>query len=221
MTMVDDDNRDYDSRAFTIGLSGGATSGARPTLLALCRLLRTSYGIAIVTGEVPPPQDGGKAFLMRHKALPAERISVVPTGGSVHAEFDLLMEMFRPDLLFVEGAGSDPVSSREVADFTIHVVDADADGIRPEESDDAAHADLLVINRTHPGPPLDVSLNPVAQDAARLRGDAPVVFAQVRYSVGVIDIAKHVLVGWRQASAPAAWTPSSVPGERRDGWMTT
>lgn len=207
MTMIDNDHRDYDSRAFTIALSGGATSGARLALLALCRLLRTSYGLAVVTGEVPPSEDGGKAFLIRHKALASERISLVPTGGSVHEELDLLMEWFRPDLIFVEGAPGDPGFSDEVADFTIHVVDVDADGVPPAEFDSAAHADLLVMNRLRPGPPLEVSRNAVAQDAARLRGDAPVVFAQIRYGVGVIDIAKHVLVGWRQATAPAGWTP--------------
>ena len=207
MIMIDNDHRDYDSRAFTIALSGCATSGARLTLLALCRLLRTSYGLAVVTGEVPPPEDGGKAFLIRHKALASERISLVPTGGNMHEEFDRLMEWFRPDLIFVEGALGDSGSRNAVADFTIHVVDVDADGIRPEELDDAARADVLVMNRMQPGPPLDVSRNAVAQDAARLRGDAPVVFAQMRYGVGVIDIAKRVLVGWRQATAPAAWTP--------------
>ena len=197
--------RDYEGRAFTIGVSGAPSNGARPLLLALCRLLRTSYSIAVVTSERPPSEDSGRAFLIRHKALASERIALVPTGGSLHAEFGPLMERFRPDLLFVEGAGGDP-GFRELADFTIHVVvDAAADGIPPEESECVAAADLLVINRTQPCSPVETSLNGVAQDAARLRGDAPVVSAQIRYGLGVIEIARHALVGWRQATAPAAW----------------
>ena len=199
--------RDYAARAFTIGVSGCGKSGERALLVALCRLLRDTYSLAVVVGRALPAEDSCREFLVRHKALASERISLVPAGGNRHVEFDLLMERFRPELVFVEGAPGDPGFSSEVADFTIHVVDVDAEGIRPEELDIAAHADLLVMNRMQPGPPLDVSRNAVAQDAARLRGDAPVVFAQMRYGVGVIDIAKRVLVGWRQATAPAAWTP--------------
>ena len=206
--------RDYDVRAFTIGVSGCPKSGKRALLVALCRLLRDSYSLAVVAGQALPAEDSCREFLVRHKALASERISLVPTGGDVHAELDPLMEWFRPDLIFVEGDPGDSGSRYEVADFTIHVVDVDADGIRPEESDDAAHADLLVMNRLQPGPSLDVSRNAVAQDAARLRGGAPIVFAQIRYGVGVIEIAKRLLVAWRQATAPAAWTPSSAPGER-------
>jgi urease accessory protein len=205
--------RDYESRAFTIGVGGAPASGARPLLLALCRLLRTSYSIAVVTSERPPSEDDGKAFLIRHKALASERIARVQAGGSLHAEFGQLMDTFRPDLLFVEGAGGDS-GFRELADFTIHVVDAAADGIPAEESECVAAADVLVINRTQPCSPVDASLNVMAQDAARLRGDAPVVFAQIRYGLGVIEIARHVLVGWRQATAPATWLQSSQPGER-------
>lgn len=213
MNMHDEGMRDYESRAFTIGVSGAPPSGARSLLLALCRLLRTSYSLAVVTSEYPPCEDDGRAFLIRHKALASERIALVQTGGSLHAECGPLMETFRPDLLFVEGAGGVP-GFCELADFTMHVVDATADGISPEESDRAAAADLLVIDKTRPCPPLDASLNVVAQDAVRLRGDAPVVFAQIRYGLGVIEIARHVLVGWRQATAPATWLQSSQPGER-------
>lgn len=211
MNMSDEGMRDYESRAFTIGVSGAPPTRAWSLLLALCRLLRTSYSLAVVTSEYPPSEDGGRAFLIRHKALASERIALVQIGGSLHAECGPLMETFRPDLLFVEGAGGVP-GFCELADFTMHVVDAN-DGISPEESDYAAAADLLVINKTRPCPPLDASLNVVAQDAVRLRGDAPVVFAQIRYGLGVIEIARHVLVGWRQATAPATWLQSSQPGE--------
>ena len=39
----------------------------------------------------------------------------------------------------------------------------------------------------------------MARDAARMRGDGPVVFAQVTRGVGVAEIAEHVLHAYRHA----------------------
>ena len=36
----------------------------------------------------------------------------------------------------------------------------------------------------------------MARDAARMRGDGPVVFAQVTHDVGVREIADHLLRSW-------------------------
>jgi urease accessory protein len=42
----------------------------------------------------------------------------------------------------------------------------------------------------------------MARDAARMRGDGPVVFAQVAHGVAVPDIAEHALHALRHATGP-------------------
>src|SRR5947199_10105114 len=74
--------RDYGSRAFTIGIGGPVGSGKTALLLALCRLLRDDYSLAVVTNDIFTKEDG--EFLVRNQALPAERITAVETGGCPH-----------------------------------------------------------------------------------------------------------------------------------------
>src|SRR5258707_15105211 len=75
-------DRDYSQRAFTIGLGGPVGSGKTALLLALCRLLRDDYSLAVVTNDIFTKEDG--EFLVRHGALAPERIAAVETGGCPH-----------------------------------------------------------------------------------------------------------------------------------------
>ena len=45
---------------------------------ALCRAFRDKYNIAAITNDIFTQEDG--EFLMRHKALPEERIKAIETG---------------------------------------------------------------------------------------------------------------------------------------------
>jgi urease accessory protein len=197
--------RDYDARAFTIGVSGCVKSGKRALLLALCRLLRDTYSLAIVAGQALPGEDSCREFLVRHKTLASARLAQVQFDSHPYVAIESLMTSFRPELLFVDvardAAGCDDMAG--LADFTIHVVDGSGDGISPNEWLDVAESDLLVINKTQVGPPIDPDLNVVVRDALRLRGDATLVFAQVRHGIGIVPITRHFLSSWRQATAPA------------------
>ena len=75
-------DRDYRSRAFTVGIGGPVGSGKTALLLALCRMLRDDHSLAVVTNDIFTREDG--EFLVRHEALPAERITAVETGGCPH-----------------------------------------------------------------------------------------------------------------------------------------
>ena len=126
--------RDYRARAFTVGIGGPVGSGKTALLLALCQLLRDSYNLGVVTNDIFTKEDG--EFLVRHRALPAERIVAVETGGCPHTAvrddvsqnldaLGQLMVKFEPELLFVESGGDNLAAqfSRELADFTIYVID--------------------------------------------------------------------------------------------------
>jgi urease accessory protein len=207
--------RDYRARAFTIGVGGPVGSGKTALLLALCRLLRGEYNIAVVTNDIFTKEDA--EFLVRHEALPAERIAAVETGGCPHtavrddispnlAALERLMEAFAPDLLFVESGGDNLAAqfSRELADYTIYVIDvAGGDKIPRKGGPGITQSDLLVINKVDLAPLVGADLAVMDRDARRMRGDGPFVFAEVTHGVGVREITDRVLQAWKRSLPPA------------------
>ena len=75
-------------------------------------------------------------------------------------------------------------------DFTIHIVNGSGGGISPDDAIGAQKSDLLVLNKTHLGPPLDLERDVAVRDSLQARGDAPYVFAHLRYGIGTIEIAR-------------------------------
>jgi urease accessory protein len=204
--------RDYRERAFTVGIGGPVGSGKTALLLALCEALRDQYSLAVVTNDIFTKEDG--EFLVRHGALPSERIAAVETGGCPHTAvrddisqnlFALsnLMRAFTPDLLFVESGGDNLAAqfSRELADYTIYVIDVSGgDKIPRKGGPGITQSDLLVINKTDLAPLVGADLGVMERDARRMRGDGPFQFAQVRHGQGVPEIAAQLLAAWRAAA---------------------
>jgi urease accessory protein len=201
--------RDFGRRAFTIGIGGPVGSGKTALLLELCRLLRDQHNIAVVTNDIFTREDA--EFLTRHHALPAERIAAVETGGCPHTAvrddvsqnleaLDRLMRAFRPELLFVESGGDNLAAqfSRELADYTIYVIDVSGgDKIPRKGGPGITQSDLLVINKTDLAPLVGADLSVMDRDAKRMRGDGPIVFAQVTNRIGTSEIGEAVLSAWR------------------------
>src|SRR5262245_39276568 len=193
--------RDYDSRAFTVGIGGPVGSGKTALLLALCRRLRDEYSLGVVTNDIFTREDG--EFLVRNQALSADRIAAVETGGCPHTAvrddvsqnldaLDQLMAKFTPELLFVESGGDNLAAqfSRELADFTIYVIDVSGgDKIPRKGGPGITQSDLLVINKTDLAPLVGADLGVMDRDARKMRGDGPFVFAQVKNGVSVREIA--------------------------------
>jgi urease accessory protein len=202
--------RDYRARAYTVGIGGPVGSGKTALLLALCRLLRDELSLAVVTNDIFTKEDG--EFLVRHEALPADRIAAVETGGCPHTAvrddvsqnldaLEGLMRRFHPDLLFVESGGDNLAAqfSRELADYTIYVIDVSGgDKIPRKGGPGITQSDLLVINKTDLAPLVGADLDVMARDAGRMRGNGPFLFAQVINGVGVREIADHLLASWRE-----------------------
>jgi urease accessory protein len=202
--------RDYSTRAFTVGIGGPVGSGKTALLLALCRLLRDAYNLAVVTNDIFTREDA--EFLVRHGALAAERIAAVETGGCPHtavrddispnlAALDRLMEAFRPDLLFVESGGDNLAAqfSRELADYTIYVIDVSGgDKIPRKGGPGITQSDLLVINKVDLAPLVGADLGVMDRDARKMRGNGPCVFAEVTHDIGVREIADRLLAAFRE-----------------------
>jgi urease accessory protein len=150
---------------------------------------------------------------VRHGALPAERVRAVETGGCPHAAIrddisanllalEELQARFHTDLLLIESGGDNLAGcySRELADYTIQVIDvAGGDKIPRKGGPGLTQSDLLVINKTDLAPAVGADLALMARDARQMRGDGPIVFAQVKHGVGMDDIVTAILHAWQHA----------------------
>ena len=199
--------RDTRERAFTVGVGGPVGSGKTALVLALCRLLRDRVSLGVVTNDIFTKEDA--EFLVRNEALAMERIRAVETGGCPHAairedishnllSLERLMREVKPapELLFVESGGDNLAAqySRELADFTIYVIDvAGGDKVPRKGGPGITQSDLLVINKTDLAPHVGADLGVMDRDARKMRGAGPTVFAQVTHGVGVEEIAAHLL----------------------------
>jgi urease accessory protein len=205
-------DRDFEKRAFTVGVGGPVGSGKTALMLQLCLKLRDKMNIAAVTNDIFTKEDG--EFLTKHGALPAERIRAVETGGCPHAAIredisanllalEELHAKFKPQLLFIESGGDNLAAcfSRELADFTIQVIDVcGGDKIPRKGGPGITQSDLLVINKTDLAAGVGADLQVMERDTKKMRGNGPFVFAQVKNGVGVDDIIHEIIHAWQHAT---------------------
>lgn len=208
-------DRDFSRRAFTIGVGGPVGSGKTALMLQLCQRLGDLLNLAVVTNDIFTREDG--EFLVRHNALASERIKAVETGGCPHAAIreditanlmalEELNRKFNPDLLLIESGGDNLAAcfSRELADFTIQVIDVSGgDKIPRKGGPGITQSDLLVINKTDLAEAVGADLDVMARDTRRMRGEGPFVFAQVKHGVGVQEIIDHITHAWQHAHGVA------------------
>lgn len=199
------DDRDFAERSFTVGIGGPVGTGKTALLLALCRALRDKFNIAVVTNDIFTREDA--EFLLRHEALEPERIEAVETGGCPHAAIredisanllalEGLSRTFKPDLLFVESGGDNLAAdfSRELADYTIYVIDvAGGDKIPRKGGPGITQSDLLVINKIDLAEAVGADLDVMKRDSIAMRGDGPFYFTQINQDVGLEDVVQQIL----------------------------
>lgn len=195
-------DRDFSRRAFTVGIGGPVGSGKTALLRALCERLRDRYELGVVTNDIFTREDA--EFLVKHKALAPDRIIGVETGGCPHAAIredvslnidalEELMDRFdqRIELLLVESGGDNLAAhySRELADFTIYVIDVSGgDKIPRKGGPGITQSDLLVINKTDLAELVGADLEVMARDAKRMREDGPFLFARAKSGEGVDEV---------------------------------
>ncbi len=207
--------RDFQQRAFTVGVGGPVGSGKTALMLALCQRLRHRASVAAVTNDIFTKEDG--EFLIRHQALEAGRIRAVETGGCPHAAIredisanllalEDLQQKFHPDILLLESGGDNLAAhfSRELADYTIYVIDvAGGDKIPRKGGPGITQSDLLVINKTDLAVAVGADLAVMERDARKMRGEGPFVFAQVKHGPGVDEIVAQLLHAWEHTCSIA------------------
>jgi urease accessory protein len=188
-------------------------SGKTALTLKLCQALRDSYSVAVVTNDIFTREDA--EFLTRNGALPAERINAVETGGCPHAAIreDITSNLLALEaltakhsdvqLLLCESGGDNLAAnfSRELADYTIYVIDvAGGDKVPRKGGPGITQSDLLVINKTDLAEAVGADLDVMDRDAKKMRGEGPTIFAAVKQNKGIPDIVGHILAAMKQAT---------------------
>lgn len=207
------EGRSWPERAFTIGIGGPVGSGKTALMLALCLALREKYSIAAVTNDIFTREDA--EFLTKHRALPAERIRAIETGGCPHAAvredisanlaaLEDLHGAFNTDLLLIESGGDNLAAnySRELADYIIYVIDvAGGDKVPRKGGPGITQSDLLVVNKTDLAEAIGADLDVMERDARKMREGGPTVFAQVKKGVAVDHIVNLIISAWKASGA--------------------
>ncbi len=195
------DNR----QALRIGVGGPVGSGKTALLERLCKALRDRYDIAVVTNDIYTQEDA--QILMRAEALPFDRIIGVETGGCPHTAIredasmnlaaveDLQARFPGLEAVFIESGGDNlsATFSPELADLMIYVIDvAEGEKIPRKGGPGITRSDLLVINKIDLAPYVGASLEVMAADTSRMRGDRPWVFANMKDGSGVDEIVAFI-----------------------------
>ncbi len=196
-----------------VGVGGPVGSGKTALVERLCKRMRETYDLAVVTNDIYTKEDA--EFLTRAGALAPERIVGVETGGCPHtairedasinlaAVSDIVRKWPDLEVIFVESGGDNLAAtfSPELADLTIYVIDVSAGEKIPRKGGPGiTRSDLLVINKIDLAPLVGADLGVMDRDARRMRGQRPFIFSNLKENKGLEDIAAFIV---RQGGLPA------------------
>ena len=188
-----------------VGIGGPVGSGKTALTLALCRAFRERFEIAVVTNDIYTEEDA--QFLVRNRALAPERILGVETGGCPHTairedasiNLEAVARLNRRfpglDLIMIESGGDNLAAtfSPELSDLTLYVIDVAAgDKIPRKGGPGITKSDLLVINKIDLAPLVGASLEVMAHDARKMRGNRPFVFTNLKTGQGLDVVVKFI-----------------------------
>jgi urease accessory protein len=194
------------NQVLRVGIGGPVGSGKTALVDALCKRMRDTYQIAVVTNDIYTKEDA--QFLMRSAALPVERIIGVETGGCPHtairedasmnlAAVDQLCARFTDlDMVLVESGGDNlsATFSPELSDLTLYVIDVAAgDKIPRKGGPGITRSDLLIINKIDLAPYVGASLEVMDRDAKKMRGERPFVFSNLKTGQGLDEVIAFIV----------------------------
>jgi len=195
-----------DKQPLRIGIGGPVGSGKTALLDLLCKAMRDTYQIAVVTNDIYTQEDA--MFLTESNALAADRIIGVETGGCPHTAIredasmnlaaieDLSQKFNDLDIIFVESGGDNlsATFSPELADLTIYVIDvAEGEKIPRKGGPGITRSDLLIINKIDLAPYVGASLEIMESDSKRMRGEKKFVFTNLKKSIGLEKIINFIV----------------------------
>jgi urease accessory protein len=195
-----------DQQTLRVGVGGPVGSGKTALVLSLCRRMRESFNLAVVTNDIYTKEDA--EFLVRNGALAEDRILGVETGGCPHtairedasanlqAVAELQARFSGLDLVLVESGGDNLAAtfSPELSDLTLYVIDVAAgDKIPRKGGPGITRSDLLIINKIDLAPHVGASLEVMQRDALRMRKDRPFVFTNLKTGEGLDRVVDFIV----------------------------
>jgi len=184
-----------------VGVGGPVGSGKTTLLEMLCKKMSHDYDLIAITNDIYTKED--QRLLTAAGALPPERIMGVETGGCPHTAIredasinleaiDRMLGKFPDaDIIFVESGGDNLAAtfSPELSDLTLYVIDvAGGEKIPRKGGPGITKSDLLIINKTDLALYVGASLEIMADDARRMRGERPFVMCNLKKGVGLEEI---------------------------------
>ena len=147
-----------------IGVGGPVGSGKTALIERLTREMSKEYSICVVREDCSMNLEAVDEMVKKH---PDTQIVFIESGG------DNLSATFSPDL----------------ADASIYVIDvAQGEKIPRKGGPGVTRSDLLVINKTDLAPLVGASLEVMASDSKRMRGDRPFLFTNLMSREGVSQV---------------------------------
>src|SRR6266699_1939423 len=166
-----------------------------------------SLQVLIITNDVVTSEDAKHVQRTLKGVLAGDRIVGVETGACPHtavredpsmnlAAVEEMEERFPDsDVVLIESGGDNLTLtfSPALVDFFIYVIDVAAgDKIPRKGGPGITRSDLLVINKTDLAPHVGASLEVMASDTRRMRGERPFVFTNLRTGEGAAEVSRFV-----------------------------
>jgi urease accessory protein len=192
-----------------VGVGGPVGSGKTTLVEMLCKAMRDTYDLVVVTNDIYTKED--QRLLTVAGALEADRIMGVETGGCPHTAIredasinleavDRMLERYpNADIVFIESGGDNLAAtfSPELSDLTIYVIDVAAGEKIPRKGGPGiTKSDLFVINKTDLAPHVGANLEVMEADTRRMRstpqGVRPFVMSNLKTSAGLAEVVKFI-----------------------------
>ena len=184
-----------------VGIGGPVGSGKTTLTEKLCKMMRDTYSIGVITNDIYTREDA--MMLARLQALPEERIVGVETGGCPHTAIredasinlraiaELATRIPDLDVVFIESGGDNLAAtfSPDLADITLYVISVcQGDDIPRKGGPGITRSDMLIINKADLAPYVEVDLDRMEVDAATARAGRPHVFTDLKRGDGTADV---------------------------------
>jgi urease accessory protein len=188
-----------------IGVGGPVGSGKTTLVEMLCKKMRDRYDLVVITNDIYTKED--QRLLTVAGALSAERIMGVETGGCPHtairedasinlAAIDQMLKRFPDaDIVFIESGGDNLAAtfSPELSDLTLYVIDvAGGEKIPRKGGPGITRSDLLVINKIDLAQHVGASLEVMAADTRKMRGDRAFVMTDLKSETGLPEVVRFI-----------------------------
>ncbi|ASP35134.1 urease accessory protein UreG [Labrenzia sp. VG12] len=189
-----------------VGIGGPVGAGKTTLTDRLCKAMRDSYSLAVITNDIYTSEDA--EALMRSQALSSDRIRGVETGGCPHTAIredasinlaavgDLTRSIPDLDLILIESGGDNLAAtfSPELADLTLYLIDVAAGEEIPRKGGPGiTRSDLLIINKTDLAPHVGADLEVMDRDATKMRKQRPFVFANMKAGEGIESVVEFIV----------------------------